>query len=162
MMYINGEDATKLAVQEVEHHFHNHERWLGNGAVADSLTGYQLTSGNAAFGSEVELLTAVQTPIQAGHMFFDLHSIFITALTSATPYILRFIFGTGTVAAAEAAGQYTSCLITSSGVGTNLKGSPTPLLMARHLSGTKIWAKCKNATNLATIDILIGIHEYKI
>ena len=147
-------------VNEIENHFHNTELWLGNGAVEDSLTGYQLTSGNNLFGSEVLLLDTGDTPVRAGNTIFAIHRMFITALSSGTPYYIRFIYGTGTVGDAETAKQYTTIPITSCGVGVNTKGSPAGLIFPRLAVGTKVWAKCKNASNLATISGLIGIHEY--
>ena len=163
IVYVPQDNVT-LAIlkeaKEIEHHLHNEEIWIGNGVSEDSLTGYQLTSGNNDFGSEVLLLDTVNTPIRTGKLFFDLHRLFVTAISSATPYLIRLIYGTGTVGDAETAKQYTTVPVTSAGVGSNLKGAPSDVLFDRVAAGTKVWAKCKNVTNLSTISVLIGLHEY--
>jgi hypothetical protein len=160
MLLINGKDETFREVEEIEHHLHNSERWIGNGGVEDSLTGYTIISGNGAFGSETEILTNIQTPLTSGKLFFDLHKFNPLSVSSATTYYLRIIYGTGTVAEAETAKQYTTICIISTGTGANIKGSAIEYMMKRLPTGTKIWAKCKNATNLATITGLFGLHEY--
>lgn len=38
-MIVNGKDVVYKEVQEIGHHLHGLERWLGNGGTEDSLTG---------------------------------------------------------------------------------------------------------------------------
>jgi hypothetical protein len=160
MKYINTVDELLLEIEAAEHHLHNREVWFGNGATEDSLTPYQITSGNAILGSEVLLLDTGDTPVIAGNTKFDFHRIHITGLSSATVYHLRLIWGTGTVGDAETAKQYTTITIQKIIATGVAQGTPIALLMPQLAVGTKVWAKCKNATNLATLDILVGIHEY--
>lgn len=157
---INGKDYLTKEVLEIEHHLHNVERWTGNGGTEDSLTGYTVVSGNGAFGSEIEILSAAQTPIDAGKRYFDLHKLVPLTLSSGTVYLVRIIWGTGTVAAAETAKQYTTIVVTSTGTGSNVRGTAIQFLMKRVAAGTTVWAKCKNATNLANVTFLVGLHEY--
>lgn len=161
-LWINGRDAILAEVENVEHHIHNREIWLGSGATEDSLTAYQITSGNNTFGTEVLLLDTGDTPIRTGRTKFDFHRIVVTDVSASTPYILRIICGTGTVAAAETAKQYTHALVVPTGVGALVSGSPVEIMMPRLNAGTKVWAKTKNAVNSETISILIGLHEYII
>ena len=144
----------------IEQHFHNDEIWLGAGAVQDSLTGYQLTSGNNLFGNAILLLDTDDTPIIAGRTDFDLHRIFITQISTATTMYIRLIHGTGTVEQAEAERCYTTVPFASSGLGSNLKGDPSNFIFNKVPVHEKVWARCKNVTNLATISILVGLHEY--
>ena len=161
-IYTGKHTETFSEVVEIAKHFHNKCRWLGNGAVEDSLTGYTVISGNGIFGSETVLLTSIQTPIDVGvgNTLWDLNRVFPLTLSSATAYIVRWIWGTGTVGDAEAARQYSESIIMSTGLGANVRGSSTDIMMPRLPIGTKLWAKCKNATNLATITMIVGIHEY--
>lgn len=145
---------------EIEHHFHNFERWFGSGAVEDALTPYTLTSGNADFGSEVLIFDTGDTPTVAGKRFFDMRRIQVISLSHSSVYIIRFIWGTGTVGDAETAGQYTTIPFIATGVGSNLVLAAADILTERLAVGTKVWGKTKNATNAATIDILVGKHEY--
>lgn len=47
-------------------------------------------------------------------------------------------------------------------IDTNDTCAPVPFGCRRAVSGTdNVWAKCKNVTNLAEVDILCGIHEYQ-
>jgi hypothetical protein len=141
--------------------FHNNERWFGAGATLASLTGYSLISGNNAFGAETLMLDVANTPINPLMRFFDIHKIFITELSSVTAYMVRLLYGTGTCAEAETAGQYSDIPILTTGLGSNVRGEPSSVVHIIVASGTKIWGKCKNATNLATMNILIGLHEYE-
>lgn len=145
---------------EAEHHLHNQNVWLGNGAVEDSLTGYTVTSGNGAFGAETLLIDVADVPKRTGNIKFDISFFSPLTISSATVYIVRLIWGTGLVAAAEAANQYTEIAVSSTGVGSTVRGFPMPVTMPDIVVGTKVWAKCKNATNLATITFLIAEHEY--
>lgn len=153
-------DDVAYEVSEIEHHIHSLERWVGSGGVDASLTPYTLTSGNGVFGAEVEILTSAQTPIQPNKLFFDLHRIQPISVSSATVYLIRMIYGTGTVGDAEAAGQYTDFPIMSTGAGANVRGVPSDIRFKKLPVTTKVWAKCKNATNLETITSLFGLHEY--
>jgi len=145
---------------EIEHHIHNKERWVGNGATEDSLTPYTLTSGNGVFGTETLILDTGDTPIQSGKRFFDFNKMEVISVSSATVYVIRIIYGTGTVAAAESAGQYTTLTMIATGIGANISGFPIEIRMPRLAVGNKVWVKIKNATNLATITALFGLHEY--
>jgi hypothetical protein len=77
----------------------------------------------------------------------------------ATPYLVRLIWGISDVATAEAAKQYTTFGMYPSGVGANVTGGAIVIPFPRLPAGTKVWAKCKNATNGATVSFLIGIFE---
>jgi hypothetical protein len=160
---INGRDLIGWILDEtieIENHMHNNEKWIGASAVEDSLTGYQCISGNGAFGSEVLLLDTANTPIESGKLYFDLHRIMPIAVSNATLYLLRIVWGTGTFAAAVSARQYTTVPCIGTGVGANISASASNVICKRIASGTKVWAQVKNATNLATINFIIGLHEY--
>ncbi len=164
MYAINGRD-TIARIDDNAYHtryfFHNNERWFGAGAVLASLTGYQLVSGNNAFGAALPLLGVADTPINPLMRFFDIHKIFVTTLSSATAYYVRLLYGEGTDAEAETAGQYSDIPILTTGLGSNIRGEPSGIVHVIVKAGTKIWGKCKNFTNLSTMDILIGVHEYE-
>jgi len=154
------QDIEQLAY-ETEKHFHNREIWFGNGGVIDSLTPYTLVSGNGDYGAEVLLLDTINTPVIAGNKYYDPHEIFVTNSSSVNPYFIKLIWGESTVAAAETANQFSVLpfeKIISTG---NANGSVASIMTRRVNSGKcKVWAKCKNATNLATVEIYVGIHEY--
>lgn len=133
---------------------------IGGSITEDSLTGYTLTSGDGAYGAAVELLQAGSTPIIAGKTHFMLTRIGATDVSVATPYLIRLIWGISDVATAEAAKQYTTFGMYPSGVGANVTGGAIVLPFPRLPAGTKVWAKCKNATNGATVTFLIGIYEF--
>jgi len=149
-----------------EEHVHSRERWFGisgdqagtNWALADGLTVFQAASGDGDFGTEIKVLGSTDTPAIAGKAYFDFHRIFVDDSSATSPYVLRFIYGTGTVEAAEAAGQYTDVYYKKESAAG--RGAPADIRMPLLASTTKVWAKVKNATNLATLDFFFGLHEY--
>ena len=154
---------------ETEHHLHNWERWFGLAAAPSGtnwgdlagLTPYRVISGNGAFGTdpndEALVLGTDDTPAIAGNTKFDPHRLVITAASNANDWVLRIICGSGTMADAESAGQYSDVMLQEA-----RKGSPVGIIMKRCDSGVdKIWIRAKNGTNNATLDFFIGIHEYE-
>jgi hypothetical protein len=164
---INSIQNTVGEVEEkadiIEEHLHNSDIWFGNNAgnaEEDNLTPFTLVSGNNDFGPAVPLLDTNDTPFRAGRLSFDLRKFGITRLESATAYYVRFIWGTGSSAEAIAAQQYTTEFIIRITAGTVSKGSPVIIEFPRIAVETKVWAQCKNATNLDELDILPSCHEY--
>ena len=161
-------EAVEAEVEVVEEHVHNRERWFGKSAdqsgtdwgVEAGLTLYRAISGNSVFGADANdealVLGTSDTPAIAGMTRFDVHRIIINAASHANPFVLRILYGTGTMAAAELAGQYSDVVITEA-----KKGLPLGIIMPRAECGvSKIWVRAKSGTNDATIDFYIGIHEY--
>lgn len=140
------------------------EIWLGAspfGLKEASVIGFDLpTSVAETFGSTVELLQAGDTPRRPGNLRFDVNRVFVTAVTSTEVFIVRLLYGTGTDAEAEAAGQYTDVPLMSTGAGTNSQGDPTSVIFKRVPIGTKVWAQAKTITPFNTISIIFGISEY--
>ena len=155
---LDGQDAVLREVNIVVNHHHNQEHWYGAGAVEDSLTGYNIISGNGIFGAETEIFSSAFA--MAGKFSYDFHRISPMTISSATVYLVRIIWGLGTVGDAETAGQFTTFPIISSGIGANIDGLPEDILNKGINFGNTVWMKCKNATNLATITLLAGIHPY--
>ena len=161
--------AIDAEVMVIEHHIHGRERWFGIAAPQTatdwgeqaSLTPYRATSGLGVFGvdanDEALVLGADDTPAIAGMASFDAHRIKVHAASNANAYVLRLVYGSGTMAAAEAAGQYSDFMISEA-----RKGGPVPILMPRVLARWNVWLRAKNATNDATIDFFVGIHEYEV
>ncbi len=148
-------------IEIVEHHHHNIEIWFGDGAVEDSLTPYTLVSSDGAFGPAVELLAPGDTPFVAGNTKFDTHRILPERIDTATLYLIRFIWDPVSVIAGEAARRCSTVPVFPTGIGANVDGTVSEILSRRINSGVDyLWAKCKNASNLAEVDILVGIHEY--
>uniref|UniRef100_A0A6M3LL40 Uncharacterized protein n=1 Tax=viral metagenome TaxID=1070528 RepID=A0A6M3LL40_9ZZZZ len=160
-------------VHEIEKHFHNKERWFGasadqsgaDWALEDSLTTFQAISGDGVYGADAndEALvwgTGDGTPV-TGDTKFDLHRILFVTLSVDTPYIIRFVWGTGTMAAAITANQYSTIIVQNIVTGSKENGAPVDVMMPRLTYGTdKVWAQAKCATDDATADFLVGIHGY--
>lgn len=145
----------------IARHVHGKEIWFGANATVASLTPYRLTSGSNDFGAAVQLLAAADLPIVSDCTRFDLHRINPVAVSEASTYLVRLIWGSGTVAEAEAAFQYTTVSITPSSVGVNTFWAPIDVLFPRLPCGqVNVWAKAKNVTLNATLDIIFGLHEY--
>jgi hypothetical protein len=153
-----------VASEEVENHFHNYERWLGKlavpagGKVAEeaTLTPFQAVSGNNTWGTPIQLIDVNDVPLQAGRVKFDPHRIVIVDASSATVYRMRLAIG-DTYAAAIAAGHYTGMVFRVANV---TRMTPMDIQIPDQLVGTKVWCAVWNATNSATVDFFIGLHEY--
>lgn len=170
LLGVNNSLAYK--VHEIEKHFHNQECWRGKKAVQtatewadDVLTPFQCISGNNDYGSdaddEAQVLGTADTPFRAGQVKFDVHRIFIDDVSSSSLYKMRLIWGTGTMADAITAGQFSCLHLKFDGVGSTSASFPVDVKMPRLNAGVdKLWAQCWNATDNATLDFLVGIHEY--
>lgn len=167
-------EGSYAEAQQAANHLHNRERWFGKLAVQTAtdwgeeagLTPYRAISGNADFGSdpndEALVLGTDDTPAIAGKTLFDPHRLVVIDQSVVTVWVLRLIYGTGTMSAAEAAGQYSDVMIIANSAITILAGgAPFNVILPRLNCGVdKLWVRAKNATNNATIDFFMGIHEY--
>jgi hypothetical protein len=148
---------------------HNVERWFGIKAVqtatdwADAvLSPFRAISGAGVYGADANdealVIGSDDTPVQAGMRCFALRRLLVLATSVATVYKVRISWGTGTLAAAVAAGQYTEVMIISlSAAGRHV---PLDILMPAQPSGTSIWIQVANATDNATFDFVVGLKEY--
>ncbi len=160
-------------VHEIEKHFHSREHWRGMKGVQtatdwsdDVLTPFQAISGNNDYGGdandEAQVLGTDNTPVISGYPKYDLHRILIIDASSTTVYKLRLVWGTGTMADAITANQFTEIMVQYDPALFGGSGVPTEIMMPRVNCGTdKIWIQAWNATNNATIDFLVGWHEYQ-
>lgn len=115
----------RLTIQHIGRILEGRTRWYGMrapqtatqwGAQA-TLLPYVVTSGAGVFGpnpgDEALVIGSADTPIFAGHQGFAIDKFMVSVQSNVTPYILRFIWGTGTMANAEAAGQYSDYMYIS-------------------------------------------------
>lgn len=167
-------ETTVEAEAEVTHqHIHSAESWFGKSAdqsgnnwgTVATLTPYRAISGDGDFGSdtddEAKVLGSADTPVISGKQSFDLHRLLVDTVSEATTYVLWIIWGTGTMAEAIAAGQFSYVyIICDETKGKTAGGAPFPIQTLRLAAGTKFWIQCKNATDDATVDFFIGLHEY--
>ncbi len=168
----NKIDAIAAELEVVENHLHSREHWCGksgdqsgNDWGADTLTPYRAISGNGVYGAdasdEAKVIGSDDTPVVAGKTYYDLHRITVIAISSDTAYKLRLVWGTGTMAAAILANQMTEMMIiTSTDKANKFGGAPFDIQTPRVAAGTKIWLQARNATNDATVDFFVGLHEY--
>lgn len=152
---------------EGAHHVHGIERWFGmvspqtatDWGDEASLIPYTAISGNNAFGSdaddEAQCLGTDDTPSVADNTAFDLHRIFVASSSNDEDWVLRIVYGTSTMAAAESAGQYSDVFV------NNIKkGGPIEVMMPQLAVATKVWIRAKNFIDNAEIDFFVGMHEY--
>lgn len=170
---LSTEDSLSYRLGEIERHLHNRERWYGKLAVQtatdwaeNNLTPFRAISGNNAYGTdpndEAQVLGTADTPIIAGNTRYDLHKLFIVDASSTSIYKLRIIYGTGTMADAITAEQYSIVMVKIDAAAGETPNVPVPIMMRRGTCGqTKIWIQAWNAINNATIDFFVGLHEYE-
>jgi len=155
-----------------DEHFHNREYWFGksgdqsgnNWGTRANLTPYRAISGNDDFGGdpndEAKVIGSDDTPVRGGSTQFDFRRFQVVAVSSSTVYLLRIIHGTGTMSAAESAGQYTEIPFFKESAPA--RGAPLDLVQEKVPVGQKVWIRAKNATDNATIDFIAGLHEYPL
>jgi len=160
-------------VHEIENHLHSRERWFGisgdqsgnDWALAAGLTPFVAISGAADYGGdasdEAKIFGTDDTPVIAGSAYFDVHRMLILDVDHTTPYVMRLVWGTGTMAAAITALQFTEFAVMSDATNPQLAGAiPVEIMMPRIAVDTQVWMQAKNATDDSEIDFLIGMHEY--
>ncbi|MBW2308518.1 MAG: hypothetical protein JRG73_16450 [Deltaproteobacteria bacterium] len=93
---------------------------------------------------------------------FHLHRLFVVSVDHDTPYKLRFIYGSGTMADAITAGQYSEFMVQFDSTSPQeTAGFPTNLIMPCMCCDiTKVWLQAWNATDNSQIDFYVGFHEY--
>lgn len=160
-------------LEEIEKHFHGRERWFGKLAVqtatdwADNniATPFVCISGNNAYGTdpgdEAQVVGTADTPAISGMARYDVHRLLITDSTSTTVWKLQLIYGTGTMADAITAGQYSTFMVRIDAAAAQLPGVPVEVMMPRGVcASTKVWLRGWNATNDSTLSFFVGWHEY--
>jgi len=159
-------------VHELERHFHGRERWFGKLAVQtatdwadNTLNPFTAISGNNDYGTdpgdEAQVIGTADTPAIAGNVRYDLHRVYISASSVSALWKLQMIYGTGTMADALAAGQYSTFMVRTT-TPTATQETPTDIMMPRGTCGvTKVWLRAWCATNNATISFFVGLHEYE-
>jgi hypothetical protein len=100
------------------------------------------------------------TPFRAGSLYFDPRLISIKDVSNANPFIFRLIWGTAaqTAAQAETALQYSTIPVHQPTA--NGQNKPQEIRLVRVPVGSQVWVKVKSATNLATVDFFVTVHEY--
>lgn len=174
------ENSLAYRVHEIEKHFHNYERWYGKSAdqsgvnpwatalsTAGMRTAFRTISGSEVVGADANdeaQVWGLYDTLSVGGVAqtkLDFHEMFITASSVTTIWYIRVVFGSGTLAAAIAAGQYMEFPLVADAAQNGSIDIIVPIMMPRVTIGThKIWVQGKNATDNATIDFLIGVHGY--
>ncbi len=166
------QDLTTLTeiAKFTEDHQHSLRRWYGKRNPqtatqwADGTTlvlPYHAISGAATWGADANdeaLLFGTADTLEPGYLCGDFDEILVVANSSSTVYRIRFIWGTGTMAEAIIASQWSEIMFFRPNADNNRKVQVlhTPLIDIND----KIWAQCANATDNATIDFYVGVHGY--
>ncbi|MGE5862879.1 MAG: hypothetical protein ACM31H_03830 [Nitrososphaerales archaeon] len=158
----------------VDTHVHRRARTFGisanqtgtNWCTEDRLVPFRAISGNNAYGGdandEAKVFGTTDTPFIVGQTLFDPGMLQVIAASNDTTYIIRFVWGTGTLADAIIAGQYSTT--------PNRFDSANPQETAfvridvgtdRIAIGTKVWVQIKNATDNAWLDFYVNAHGYE-
>ncbi len=162
--------AILAETNEIERHIHNHEHWFGisgdqsgnDWALEHSLNPFRATSGNNDFGTAIKVIGTADTPITAGEVKFDLHRMFLVDASEPTPFYVRVIFHATSSAAGISADSLSDFVIAVDPTNPQQSsGYPLEVKIPRLDVGVdKVWVDVKNATNNATLDFFIGVHEY--
>lgn len=150
----------------IEDRFYGREIWLGivspqtatSWGTPTTIGVFTATSGNNAYGADANdealVVGSADTPIVTGKTKFSVTGLFIAASSAAVGFKLRVVYGTGTMAAAIAASQFTTVMVSAS------SRNPVMISMPKVDVGTQVWVQAWCGTNDATITFLAAIHEY--
>lgn len=159
----------------IEEHCHNRERWFGKLAVQTATdwaddniaTPYRAISGNNVYGAdpndEALVIGTADTPTIAGMVYYDLHRLLVVAASTTTVWKLRLVYGAGTMAAAIAAGQYSTLMIKIDPAVGQTPSVAHDVMCPRLRCGVdQVWIQAWNATDNATADFFVGMHLYDL
>jgi len=159
-------------VHEIEKHVHSREYVYGisasqagnDWALENTLNHYTAISGVGTWGADANDEAKVWGTDDVGHgsnVKMDLHRVFVKALSVDTPFLVRIVYGTGTMPDAITAGQMSTFIVQNNPAGNKAGGSPISIQMPRITMGTtKMWVQIACATNNATMQFFILAHEY--
>ena len=127
---------------------------------------FRVISGAGVYGADANdealIFGTADLPFISGHVKMDVHRIFIYDLSVDTPFMFRLIYGSGTMAEAITAKQFSTVPVINTVTGNRAGGGPIDIMMPRITCSTdQVWIQCKCATNNATADFLVGGHEYR-
>lgn len=156
--------------EEIDHHFHNVERWWGATGAPDETNAidanvnrpFVVASGNNDWGTAIPIKGTADNPVLGTMTTFDAHRILVTDLDDdTTPWRLRLIWGTGTSGAAITAGQWSEVMVVTNAVpGNRAGGAPADIRMPPVALAMKLWAQAWNDTNLEELSFFWGAHGY--
>lgn len=175
LLGVNNSLAYK--VHEIEKHFHNTERWIGmsgdqsgtdwSDSVSDAtmIPVFVAISGDDTYGAdaddEAKIIGTSDLPIQTDMVKADIHNIYVTAADDTSIFWLRIVYGSGTMADAITAEQYSEFPVLADAAAGGSIAVVTPVMMPRITAGTdKVWIQAKNTTDDAEIEFYVGLHEY--
>jgi len=160
-------------IEAIEDHLHRRNRTFGkssdqsgnNWATEDRLVPFQAISGNGVYGAdaddEAKVFGTDDTPLITGENKFDPGMILLEDVSVDTTYILRLIWGSGTMADAITAGQYSTIPVMFDSTNPQLSaGIPFLIGIPQITVGMKLWIQAKNATDNATADFYLVAHGY--
>ena len=160
-------------VETIEQHFHAKSRVFGissdqsgnNWATENRLTPFTVISGNGDFGTdendEAKVFGTDDTPFIPGQTHFDPGTLTVSNVSNDNMYIIRIIWGTGTMADAISAGQYSARIFKFDTTNPQLTANELIIIGTPALRvGIKIWVQVKNTTDNATLNFFIDAHGY--
>lgn len=169
-------NSLSYRVHEIGTHIHGYSRWFGKSAdqsgndwnvpvsTAGMPTLFRAILGDSIYGEDANdeaKIWGTEDVCVSGDTKFDIHKLEVIATSSSTVYVLRIIWGSGTMADAIAAGQYSEIMVLHDDAPTDDSSTPIDIMMPRITIGThKIWIQAKNITDNATIDFYVGGHSY--
>lgn len=171
-------DLSSKILQEtyfIEHHVHGRSRTFGksadqsgtNWATEDTFNPFVATSGNGDYGSdlndEAKVFGTTDTPFISGQEYFDPGEIIVSNVSNDNMYIIRIIWGSGTMADAIAAGQYSTKPAKFDSVSPQLTANVSVRINTPKLAvGTKVWVQISNGTDNATLNFFVDAHGYDL
>jgi hypothetical protein len=137
-------------------------------ATITTLNPYVVTSGNDTWsdpGEEAQLFGTADELVELGTGLVagSFNWLCTIANSSTTVYKLRLVWGTGTLLASIALGQWSENMYFKSVAGVQIpRHIECPIIPFYDAAGLpmKVWMQCWNATDNATLNFFISAHGY--
>lgn len=150
-------DSAAYRIHEVERHLHSMGRWFGQDPgdtflLEDGLTPWRVTAGSSqAWGAWLQVSDGDEI---TDVVKFDPHLVHVTAASAnGALYYIQLGYG-------ESGAQVVFAMASFQPAAA-LKQGAEPMQARRVGVTEKLWARCKSATNGATIDFTLGGHGYE-
>ncbi len=166
-------DSLSYGIETLRNHNHSLERWFGisadqsgtDWALEDTTNNYRAISGAGVYGAdandEAKVIGTGDGPLVTGGVQFDLHRIFFLALSTDTIWTIRVIWDVTSMANGISNDRFSTVMLMNNPSGNKASGLPAALQVPQLTWGTDmVWIQAKNATDNATADFYIGVHEY--
>lgn len=167
---LGGRDPDSMLLEKIDEESHTSKDTFGlsssasfptTAADADTMTPYELTSGDNAYGPWLFLIGSDDTPFRVDKETFDINDLLIQTISAAETGRIQIGWDLTTTTAILTNETYTSIMFNPEGIGANVAVGHVDVDTIDIDAGTLVWARLwVDGENGATASIFLEIHEF--